>query len=44
MSTAPPSTLSPSQVPVGVDPHRPSVARIYDGFLGGNHYYQKGRK
>lgn len=26
---------SPSQVPVGVDPTRPSIARVYGGFLGG---------
>ncbi|QRP49838.1 SAM-dependent methyltransferase [Amycolatopsis sp. FDAARGOS 1241] len=43
MPSAPPSTLSPSQVPVGVDPNRPSIARIYDGFLGGNHYYEVDR-
>jgi S-adenosyl methyltransferase len=29
------SAKSPSQVPVGVDPTRPSIARIYGGFLGG---------
>ncbi|WP_020659813.1 SAM-dependent methyltransferase [Amycolatopsis benzoatilytica] len=37
------SPLSPSQVPVGVDPNRPSIARIYDGFLGGNHHYEVDR-
>lgn len=35
--------LSPSQVPVGVDPDRPSIARIYDGFLGGKHHYEVDR-
>ncbi|MEV6831146.1 SAM-dependent methyltransferase [Amycolatopsis sp. NPDC051102] len=38
-----PSTLSPSQTPVGVDPERPSIARIYDGFLGGNNHYEVDR-
>lgn len=38
MSGAPPTT-SPSQVPVGVDPNRPSIARVYDGFLGGKNHY-----
>lgn len=37
------SSLSPSQVPVGVDPNRPSIARIYDGFLGGSHHYEVDR-
>jgi len=37
------SPLSPSQVPVGVDPNRPSIARIYDGFLGGSHHYEVDR-
>ncbi|MYW94554.1 hypothetical protein G3I59_29165 [Amycolatopsis rubida] len=37
------SPLSPSQVPVGVDPARPSIARIYDGFLGGSHHYEVDR-
>ncbi|UOX90322.1 SAM-dependent methyltransferase [Amycolatopsis sp. FBCC-B4732] len=36
-------TLSPSQKPVGVHPDRPSIARIYDGFLGGNNYYEVDR-
>jgi SAM-dependent methyltransferase len=31
--------ISPSQVPVGVDPTRPSIARVYDGFLGGKDNY-----
>jgi SAM-dependent methyltransferase len=26
-----------------VDPNRPSIARIYDGFLGGNNYYEVDR-
>jgi hypothetical protein len=34
MSEGAPS-LSPSQLPVGIDPNRPSIARVYDGFLGG---------
>jgi SAM-dependent methyltransferase len=42
MSGAPP-TQSPSQVPVGVDPSRPSIARIYDGFLGGKDHYEVDR-
>ncbi|HEY3466369.1 MAG TPA: SAM-dependent methyltransferase [Amycolatopsis sp.] len=42
MSDAP-STPSPSQTPVGVDPTRPSIARIYDGFLGGNNFYEVDR-
>jgi SAM-dependent methyltransferase len=33
------SRVSPSQVPVGVDPDRPSIARVYDGFLGGKDNY-----
>lgn len=35
---------SPSQVPVGVDPTRPSIARVYDGFLGGKDNYQVDRE
>jgi SAM-dependent methyltransferase len=34
-----PSNVSPSQVPVGIDPNRPSIARVYDGFLGGKDHY-----
>ncbi|HKS49736.1 MAG TPA: SAM-dependent methyltransferase [Amycolatopsis sp.] len=34
---------SPSQIPVGVDPTRPSIARIYDGFLGGKDHYEVDR-
>jgi len=30
---------SPSQTPVGIDPNRPSIARVYDGFLGGKDHY-----
>ena len=30
---------SPRQVPVGIDPNRPSIARVYDGFLGGKDHY-----
>jgi SAM-dependent methyltransferase len=33
------SVSSPSRVPVGVDATRPSIARIYDGFLGGKTNY-----
>ena len=33
------SAVSPSQTPVGVDPNRPSIARVYDGFLGGKDHY-----
>lgn len=36
-------TKSPSQVPVGVDPTRPSIARAYDGMLGGKDYYEVDR-
>jgi SAM-dependent methyltransferase len=42
MSGAPP-VQSPSQIPVGVDPTRPSIARIYDGFLGGKDHYEVDR-
>ncbi|KAA9148781.1 hypothetical protein FPZ12_044520 [Amycolatopsis acidicola] len=38
-----PNSPSPSQVPVGVDPTRPSIARIYDGFLGGKDHYEVDR-
>jgi SAM-dependent methyltransferase len=34
---------SPSQVPVGVDRSRPSIARVYDGFLGGKDHYEVDR-
>jgi SAM-dependent methyltransferase len=27
------------RLPVGVDPSRPSIARVYDGFLGGKDHY-----
>ncbi|HTJ66114.1 MAG TPA: SAM-dependent methyltransferase [Actinospica sp.] len=30
---------SPSQVPVGIDASRPSIARVYDAFLGGKNAY-----
>jgi hypothetical protein len=33
------SAVSPSQIPVGIDPNRPSIARVYDGFLGGKDHY-----
>lgn len=39
-----PTVSSPSQVPTGVDPNRPSIARVYDGFLGGKHYYEVDRQ
>jgi len=35
---------SPSQVPVGVDPTRPSIARVYGGFLGGKDLYEVDRQ
>jgi SAM-dependent methyltransferase len=35
---------SPSQVPVGVDPTRPSIARVYGGFLGGKDVYEVDRQ
>ena len=35
---------SPSQVPVGVDPTRPSIARVYGGFLGGKVVYEVDRQ
>lgn len=35
---------SPSRVPVGVDPTRPSIARVYDGFLGGKNHYAVDRE
>ena len=34
---------SPSRAPVGIDPTRPSIARIYDGFLGGKDHYEVDR-
>ena len=37
-------TQSPSQVPVGVDPTRPSIARVYGGFLGGKDVYEVDRQ
>jgi SAM-dependent methyltransferase len=39
MSEAAAEQLSPSQNPVGIDPDRPSIARVYDGFLGGKDNY-----
>ena len=38
MSEAAPD-VTPSRVPVGIDPNRPSIARVYDGFLGGKDHY-----
>jgi len=38
------ATHSPSQVPVGIDPNRPSIARVYDGFLGGKDNYAVDRE
>ncbi|GAB3439239.1 SAM-dependent methyltransferase [Actinophytocola sediminis] len=35
---------SPSQVPVGIDPSRPSIARVYGGFLGGKDVYEVDRQ
>ncbi|HEV7647274.1 MAG TPA: SAM-dependent methyltransferase [Actinophytocola sp.] len=37
-------TKSPSQIPVGVDPNRPSIARVYGGFLGGKDVYEVDRQ
>jgi SAM-dependent methyltransferase len=37
-------TTSPSQIPVGVDPTRPSIARVYGGFLGGKDVYEVDRQ
>jgi S-adenosyl methyltransferase len=37
------SRLSPSQVPVGIDATRPSIARVYSGFLGGKDHYEVDR-
>jgi hypothetical protein len=34
---------SPTQVPEGVDPNRPTAARIYDRFLGGTHNFAADR-
>jgi SAM-dependent methyltransferase len=31
---------SPSRIPAVTDPTRPSIARIYDGFLGGKEHYE----
>lgn len=33
------SAAPPRRIPVGVDPNRPSIARVYDGFLGGKDHY-----
>jgi S-adenosyl methyltransferase len=38
------SATSRSQVPAGVDPNRPSIARVYDGFLGGKDNYEVDRE
>lgn len=35
---------TPSRVPVGIDPTRPSIARVYDGFLGGKNHYAVDRE
>ncbi|HEV2639416.1 MAG TPA: SAM-dependent methyltransferase [Actinocrinis sp.] len=32
------------RVPAGVDPNRPSIARVYDGFLGGKDNYEVDRE
>jgi len=40
----PSGPTSPSQVPVGVDPTRPSIARVYGGFLGGKDLYDVDRQ
>jgi len=38
------AAASPSQVPVGVDPTRASIARVYDAFLGGKDNYEIDRE
>ena len=38
------STVSPSSVPVGVDPNRASIARVYDAALGGKDNYEIDRE
>jgi len=38
------SRLSPSQAPVGIDPTRPSIARVYSAFLGGKDHYEVDRQ
>lgn len=38
------STVSPSSVPVGVDPNRASIARVYDAGLGGKDNYEIDRE
>jgi S-adenosyl methyltransferase len=35
---------APSMVPVGVDPNRASIARVYDAFLGGKDNYEIDRE
>jgi SAM-dependent methyltransferase len=35
---------TPSRIPVGIDPTRPSIARVYDGFLGGKNHYAVDRE
>src|SRR5581483_8452310 len=35
---------SPSQVPVRIVSTRPSIARVYDGFLGGKNHYAVDRE
>jgi hypothetical protein len=39
-----PPLASPGRTPVGVDPNRPSIARVYDGFLGGKDNYAVDRE
>lgn len=36
--------LAPSSVPVGVDPTRASIARVYDAALGGKDNYEIDRE
>ena len=38
------STVSPSSAPVGVDPNRASIARVYDAALGGKDNYEIDRE
>jgi SAM-dependent methyltransferase len=40
----PSSVTTPGRIPVGVDPYRPSIARVYDGFLGGKDHYAVDRE
>lgn len=39
-----PMPAVPTRIPVGIDPTRPSIARVYDGFLGGKNHYAVDRE